>query len=83
MEPVPPYDDDNVVRESGRPASAGPPDGGDALSNFKSQSAEPLASPSSSSVSVVHQKIPAECFTEKFNCGQEGEGIKHMCCDYM
>jgi len=32
-------------------------------------------------VSVVHQKIPVECFKGDFDC--KSEGATHMCCAYM
>ena len=87
VEPVPPYDVENKVKTGGQgeekkaPAPTTPDESDPvSLSNFKSSPVEPLASPS---VSVVHQKIPAECFTQTFECKEVEEGEKHMCCAYM
>ncbi len=33
--------------------------------------------------SHVHQKIPAECFKQTFDCDAPTEQKKHMCCAYM
>ncbi len=88
VEPVPPYDDDNKVKTDGKREENAKPQQHDLAqedepqvpSNFKSTSVEPLASPS---VAVVHQKIPAECFTQTFDCKTSQEEDKHMCCAYM
>ena len=89
MEEVPLYSDEgstaaNAIRDAD-PADASP--AADAtvakrepLPDSITVEVEPLqASPS---VTVVHQKIPAECFTKTFECGA-AVAEKHMCCSYM
>ena len=56
-----------------------PPPPNSVLANFTPTLVEPVARPS---VSVVHQKIPAECFSQTVSCDGP-EGTRHMCCEYM
>ncbi len=93
VEPVPPYDDNDVKthlkvtkleehKEKEEEEKEEDVPLRDPVANFKSSSVEPIAQPS---VAVVHQKIPAECFTGSFDCEEEPEEgkEKHMCCAYM